>query len=220
MVTPDAQSQRPMTQNPPPAANHAPVAAFDFDGTITTHDSFMAFLRWRAGLFGYVAGLMRLIPASLAYLAHRDRGRIKAAAVAVFLKGVTCAKLSQDAERFANETAHSFFRPDALAAWRQHQTAGDRVVIVTASPELVVAPFAKQLGADLLIGTRLLTDAKGCISAGFDGLNCRGTEKVRRLKAVFGDDFRPIDAYGDTSGDVEMLAMAERGHMGLFTARP
>src|SRR4051812_8944781 len=57
-----------------------PTVAFDFDGTLTYRDSFMAFLAWRSGPLHYAAGLIGLAPAGLAYLGHRDRGRIKAAA--------------------------------------------------------------------------------------------------------------------------------------------
>ena len=54
----------------------SPVVAFDFDGTLTTRDSFKAFLRWKAGAAGYAIGLIRLAPSALAWLAHRDRGRL------------------------------------------------------------------------------------------------------------------------------------------------
>ena len=53
-----------------------PLVAFDFDGTLTWRDSFLGFLAWRAGPRRYVMGLARLLPAGLAYLAHRDRGRM------------------------------------------------------------------------------------------------------------------------------------------------
>ena len=56
------------------------IVAFDFDGTLTVRDSFIAFLKWRAGPGRWALGLLRLAPAALAYVFHRDRGRIKAAA--------------------------------------------------------------------------------------------------------------------------------------------
>ena len=58
----------------PESPGAPPVVAFDFDGTLTVHDSFMAFLRWRVIPFRFALGLVRLAPASVAYLAHRDRG--------------------------------------------------------------------------------------------------------------------------------------------------
>ena len=54
-----------------------PIVAFDFDGTMTVTDSFTAFLRWRTPAWLWALGGIRLIPATLASLVHRDRGRIK-----------------------------------------------------------------------------------------------------------------------------------------------
>ena len=65
-----------------------PVVAFDFDGTLTIRDSFTAFLRWRAGPGGWALGLVKMAPAIAAYARHRDRGILKAASVAEFLKNV------------------------------------------------------------------------------------------------------------------------------------
>ena len=64
------------------------IVAFDFDGTLTVRDSFTEFLKWRAGPARYAAGMAKLAPDALSYLLHRDRGRIKAAAVKEFLSGV------------------------------------------------------------------------------------------------------------------------------------
>ncbi|MEO6377896.1 MAG: HAD-IB family hydrolase [Caulobacteraceae bacterium] len=197
-----------------------PIVAFDFDGTLTIKDSYLAFLRWRAGSIGYALGVVRLIPRLLAYLFDSDRGRLKAAATRVFLSGTLQADLERDAQRFADMSAAKLLRPDALATWRGHVEAGDLVVIVTASPEDVVAPFARQLGAELLIGTRLELDPKNRITGRFVGENCRAEEKVARLRAAFGEGVAVAAAYGDTSGDEAMLAFAAQGHMRVFAAKP
>jgi phosphatidylglycerophosphatase C len=193
-----------------------PLVAFDFDGTLTSRDSFMAFLAWRAGARAYAAGLAALAPAGLRYLADRDRGRIKAAAVKRFLRGLTRAELEAAAQAFASARGHALLRPDALRAWRRWQGEGARVVIVTASPELTVAPFARALGAERLIGTRLAFDGDDRVTGALDGPNCRGPEKVRRLREAFGDDVALEAAYGDTDGDREMLAIAEERGFRVF----
>ena len=194
--------------------------AFDFDGTLTTTDSFTAFLRWRAGAARYALGLARLAPAGLRYLIDRDRGRIKAAATREFLLGLPRDTLEAEARRFADDQAASLFRPDALAAWRRWRAEGARLVIVSASPGVVVGPFAEKLGADRLIATELAYDSKGCVAGTFATANCRGAEKIARLKAAFGPDVALKAAYGDTSGDREMLEMAEIKGFKVFHARP
>lgn len=197
-----------------------PIVAFDFDGTLTTKDSFTAFLKWRTPPGRWVLGGLRLVPAALAYLVHRDRGRIKAAAVREYLQGVTRERLEADARRFAALYSRSLLRPDAVMAWKRWRDERVRLVIVTASPDLVVAPFARGLGADDLIGTPLAFDAQDRVTGSFASANCRGPEKVARLKALFGPDLRVRAAYGDTTGDTEMLAIADEPYFRVFTGRP
>jgi len=193
-----------------------PLVAFDFDGTLTVRDSFMAFLRWRVSKAAWYAGMIRLIPAALGYVIYRSRGRIKAAAVRVFLKGLPRAELEREAKAFAEYIAPTFFRPDALVVWRRWRARKAKLVIVTASPDILVAPFARGLGADVLIGTELAFDDQDRVAGGFSGANCRGPEKVRRLKAMFGDEMVLRAAYGDTAGDKEMLSIAEESGYQIF----
>lgn len=197
-----------------------PIVAFDFDGTLTIRDSFTEFLRWRAGPGGWALGLVKLAPAVAAYARDRDRGRIKAASVREFLLGVDRATLKADAARFADEIWPRFMRPDALAVWNDWGERGAHRVIVTASPTVTVAPFAHRLGAEALLGTEMAFDAQDRVTGAFVGPNCRGEEKVRRLKAAYGQDMVLTAAYGDTSGDAEMLAMAREAGFRVFRRKP
>ena len=164
--------------------------------------------------------MARLIPAVLAYLIHRDRGRIKAAATREFLRGVSRDALEADARRFAEQFSRSLLRPDAVAAWKRWRGEHVRLVIVTASPDLIVAPFARGLGADALLGTQLSFDGRDRVTGAFDGPNCRGPEKMVRLHAAFGADLELKAAYGDTGGDREMLAAAELPGYRVFKGTP
>lgn len=196
-----------------------PIVAWDFDGTLTVADSFTAFLRWRTGAARYALGMARLAPAAARYLKDRDRGRIKAAAAREFLRGTAAPELYRDAERFRDEVWRRFMRPDALACWEDWGRRGAWRVIVTASPALTVGPFAARLGAEALLGTRLALDRHGRVTGAFAGENCRGEEKAVRLRAAYGPDVRLAAAYGDTSGDTEMLAMAAEKGFRVFRGR-
>src|SRR3546814_14347320 len=96
-------------------------------------------------------GLAKMAPALAAYAGDRDRGRIKAASVKEFLKGVPRVQLEADAEAFAGQVWPGFMRYDALARWKDWGEKGAHRVIVTASPETTVAPFARRLGAPALL---------------------------------------------------------------------
>ena len=213
----DMGSEKAFHQSPAPGQA---IVAFDFDGTLTIRDSFTAFLRWRAGPAGWAIGLAKMTPALAAYIGDRDRGRIKAASVREFLHGVERQTLEAEAERYADQVWDRFMRPDALACWKAWGEKGAHRVIVTASPETTVAPFARRLGAEGLLGTQLVFDAQDRVTGAFAGENCRGEEKVRRLRAAYGKDMKLTAAYGDTSGDTEMIAVAAEKGFRVFTGRP
>jgi phosphatidylglycerophosphatase C len=202
-----------------PSRKDRAIVAFDFDGTLTIRDSFTEFLRWRAGAGGWALGLVKMAPALATYARDRDRGRIKAASVKEFLKSVPRVQLEQDAEAFAGQVWPGFMRYDALAVWKEWGAKGAHRVIVTASPETTVAPFARRLGAEALLGTPLVFDADDRVTGAFASPNCRGEEKVRRLRAVYGEDLRLAAAYGDSSGDTEMLQIADEQGFRVFNGR-
>ncbi len=196
------------------------MVAFDFDGTMTVRDSFTAFLKWRVSGGRWFVGCLKLAPATVAYVFDRNRGKLKAAAIREFLKGARQSDLQDQARLFAEKNSGRLLRPDAVETWRRWRTKGAKTVIVTASPDFVVAPFARGLGADGLIGTELAFDADGRCLGVLAGANCRGAEKVRRLRETYGEDLMLTAAYGDTSGDKEMLGIAHEKGYRVFKARP
>lgn len=207
-------------RGPRQGSDARPVVAFDFDGTLTVKDSFTAFLAWRTRPLRYIRGLLALVPATLVYLADRDRGRIKAAAVREYLRGMTRDELKASAEAYCRAVFAQMIRPDAEQVWADWKAKGAVMTIVTASPEEVVGPFAERLGCEVLIGSRLAYDAQGRVTGALDGPNCRGEEKVVRLRRHFGPGLELAAAYGDTSGDREMLAMAKEKGFRVFHRKP
>jgi phosphatidylglycerophosphatase C len=202
-----------------PDGPERPIVAFDFDGTLTVRDSYTAFLKWRTPALKWWLGGLQLVPAAIGYLFDRDRGRIKAAATKVYLAGVSRERLEEDAKRFAGLYSRQLLRPDAVIAWKRWRKGRVTLVIVTASPEIVVAPFARGLGADDILGTQLAFDERDRVTGAFASPNCRAGEKVVRIRAAYGD-LRVKAAYGDTSGDTEMLAIAEEPYYRVFTGKP
>ena len=77
-------------------------------------------------------------------------------------------------------------------------------VVCSASPEFEIKPILEQLGADYIIGTKVDTETGKFVSP-----NCKGEEKVRRIKELLGEcEFR--NAYTDNvKSDAPMLELAE-----------
>jgi Haloacid Dehalogenase superfamily, subfamily IB, phosphoserine phosphatase-like len=93
--------------------------------------------------------------------------------------------------------------------------SGAEVTICSASPALVLQPWADKLGIKL-IGTQLeVKDGK--LTGRITGHNCRCAQKVARLEKVYGNlnDYH-LRAWGDTRGDHELLAAAQDPHWRHF----
>ncbi len=191
------------------------VAAFDVDGTVTTRDCVVPFLRRVAGTVPMAARLglsiHRLVPA----LARRDRDELKAQATRAVFTGRRIADVEEAGAAFAEHIARDMLRADTVERIRWHGSAGHRVLFVSASFGVYLRPLAERLAVDDVVATELEVDADGrCTGALVDG-NCRGPEKARRLLAWLdtnhgGRDAVELWAYGDSPGDRELLATADR----------
>lgn len=204
----------------PPPQDHTGgrprVVAFDVDGTLTTRDCVVPFLRRIAGTVGLAAGLARH-PADLARgTVRRDRDLLKALAASAAFAGRSEPEVAAEGSDFAAEVAAERLRADTLQTLRTHREAGDMVVLVSASFEVYLRPLAALLGVDDALGARLAVE-DGVLTGTLDGPNCRGAEKVSRLHAWLdertgGREAVTMIAYGDSAGDRELLADADTAH--------
>jgi phosphatidylglycerophosphatase C len=194
----------------------ATVAAFDVDGTLTTRDCVVPFIRRISGAPRVAARLLARPDRLIAVLARRDRDALKELAARAAFSGRRYDDLSRRGVDFAALVHRDWIRPDTLNALRAHLAAGDRVVLVSASFEVYLRPLGQLLGVHHVLGTRLQI-ADGAATGELDGPNCRGPEKVRRLHAWLlaecgGRNEVRLVAYGDSAGDREMLADADEAH--------
>lgn len=193
------------------------VAAFDVDGTLTTDDMVVPFLRRTAGTSRLVRRMLGS-PVSLTRAGlRRDRDALKAASAAATFRGLPLEAVRADARQFADEVHDRRLRVDVVESLRAHRASGDTVVLVSASFEVYLEPLAELLGAHDVIAVRLEVDDLGILTGRLDGPNCRGPEKVVRLhewleRNAGGRDAVHLIAYGDSQGDRELLADADEAH--------
>ena len=194
----------------------ADVAAFDFDGTLTEGGSVMDFLVALRGLRLVVTATAALAPrlAHGAVVGGSTADRTKELLFERTLGGVPSSLVDEVAERFARQHVARHLRPDVRDRFDWHRDRGDRVVIVSASPEAYVRVAGTLLGADGAVATRLAVGADGLLTGHYEGANCRGEEKLRRLRAWVDDTGAEPDrlwAYGNSRGDLRMLRAADVG---------
>jgi phosphatidylglycerophosphatase C len=190
------------------------VAAFDFDGTITTRDSLVPFLfflkgTWKA-LWLFISLLSSLALFSLKII---SRQTAKEKILTRFLAGMPIDVLRQKGAEYAAGSLKSLVRPEALERILWHQSQGHRCVIVSASIDLYLPIWAKEQGFDHVISSQLEITSDGRVTGILHGQNCWGEEKVHRLRAWLGDEKTVyLYAYGDSRGDQELLAIADSPH--------
>jgi phosphatidylglycerophosphatase C len=193
------------------------VAAFDFDGTLSTRDNVVPFLRLVAGS---TTAATRIVAETSVRLASRgraswNRDALKREIVARVFAGSAVGEIDDLAREFAAEVTAHHLRPEAVARAEWHRTQGHRLVIVSASFATYLRPVAEQLRFDAVLATELAVDGNGALTGELDGPNVRGAEKARRLDAWLAGwssaDAPPyVFAYGDSSGDRELWARADR----------
>ena len=187
------------------------VAAFDFDKTISTRDNVVPFLRAVVGRARLTRALLAISPRLVrAVLDDDQRDAAKVALVRHTLTGSDSARVTAVAAEFARDVVARHLRPDVVDRVRWHRDQGHEVVIVSASLKDYLDPIAGELGVSAVLATELAVDEDGRLTGELAGPNVRGAEKVRRLEAWLGDRPAFLWAYGDSSGDHELLARADQ----------
>lgn len=189
------------------------VAAFDFDATLTRRDTVVPFLRLLASRRRIGGGVAMRSVRTFQALARRDRHLLRSVVTEVVFAGRPIAEVDRLAADYGERLVGEALRDDTVARLRWHLDHGHLVVIVSASYEQYVRRVGEHLGVDGVLATRLDV-VDGRCTGRLDGPNCRGAEKVRRLEAWLGirELARPditLWAYGDSSGDRELLAWAD-----------
>lgn len=186
------------------------IVIFDFDGTLTRGDTFLQFPLHAFGWGRTLLTLLRGVPA----VARWKLGRItsseaKERLTALFYGGKSKRVMMAKGESFEPE-----WRTPILEKLRGYMAQGDDVWIVSASPDIWLAPIAARLGVKLLC-TETATDSSGRLTGRFSTPNCHGAEKVRRLYEALPElahesEDREIIVYGDepSGGDAALFAIA------------
>lgn len=194
------------------------VYAFDFDGTLTTKDTFFAFLGYSVGYAKLVCCLILLLPSILLMFLHKITVQeAKEKLFARCFRGMPAEEFDRECRDFAAQNG-KLLRRDGIdfikSVCQEH-----RVLIVSASIRNYVSEFLKDCNVEVE-ATVPEVDASGRMSGKFLGANCKGEEKVRRIKKHFPDrqEYKLI-VFGDSSGDRRMFDFADETHWKPFRKR-
>ena len=117
-------------------------------------------------------------------------------------------------DRFMRERMRPAFDERATALVRGHQTAGDRVAIVTATNEFITRPIADAFGVADLIAVELVRDDNGTVTGAVRGVPSFREGKILRVEQWLAAqglrhaDFDRITVYSDSTNDLPLLEWA------------
>lgn len=190
------------------------IAAFDFDGTLTTRDTLPLFIIHTRGWRRFAYGIFLLSPMLCGYLSgFIANGQAKQRIFAHFFKGMHYKDFLLYGKTFS-EKIEKYQNTKVLNLLKWHKRQGHTVYIISASIEEWIQPWAKQHGVDRVIATQAEVDKDGILTGRFRSPNCYGQEKKRRLQEMNPDrDSYYLYAYGDSKGDIPLLEFADEGKM-------
>jgi|GEM_PF-76491 len=192
-----------------------PVIAFDFDGTLTTEDTFVGFMKYYHGSLRWYLKMLPLVPTFIRYkLGRIDRHAVKYAVTRAVFRDVPMAEVQARAESFAREVIPKLIRPEGIRHFEQRASAarngGPQVVICSASIAPYLQVFFESHPDVEILACELEVDPNHICTGELRGYNVWGENKVKRLRERFGSDFiHLIEAYGDSMGDRAMLEVAD-----------
>lgn len=187
------------------------IVVFDFDGTLIKGDSFIGFA---SRIFGKLAVAKALAIEMFVLVGWQlrfvDNGYAKERVFSRLFKGITLQQLDSWGESFIADL-EARIRPEIMCKLEEHQKKGDKIYIISASLLQWIRPWAKCHGIKNILSTEPEIDRMGILTGRFATQNCYGEEKVRRLlEAEPERDGYNLIVYGDSKGDFDLFAIADR----------
>lgn len=192
------------------------IAFFDFDGTITTKDTLLEFIKFSKGKFHFYLGFLFHLPFLIAYkLKIISNQSAKEKILRFFFQDMLVEKFKDHCNDFSKNRLPSLIRPKALQEIKRLKEKNILVVIVSASPENWIQNWAAENNLELIASRLEVSNKK--ITGKILGKNCHGDEKVSRIIEVFDlSQYKVVAAYGDSKGDKPMLQLATSSYYKPF----
>ena len=189
------------------------VVVFDFDGTLTRKDSFLEFIKFSRGKMNYYIGMIICSPLIIAYILHLyPNYKAKQFVFSYFFKGMSYESFKLLGQKF-QARIEKIINPARLKSLEAYHHSGCKIIVISASVTEWIAPWCQMHYVDDVIGTIVEVSSDGRLTGRFKSKNCYGKEKVCRLMAIETNrDTYYLIAYGDSSGDSDLLNYADEAH--------
>ena len=189
------------------------IVVFDFNGTLTTKDTLLEFIKFSHGKFSFYMGLLLNSPILIAYkLKIYPNWKAKQALFTYFFHGISYSEFQMLCVDFASKIEY-IKNPIQIEKLNAYLRNGAKVYVISASIEEWIKPWCQKYGVQNVLGTKIEIDLSGKLTGNFSSKNCYGQEKVNRLLEKEPDRTNYIlYAYGDSAGDKEIIEFADYGY--------
>ena len=179
------------------------IDVYDFDGTLYDGDSTADYVLFCLRRHPSLALVLPWVIAAAARLAVKrmDLTGFKSALFGAMARRID---LEAEAERFWGDARTQ----KKLGAWFEKTPRDLPIVIASASPEFELRHAAAILGVGTLIGTRCEKGTGRLI-----GRNCKGEEKISRIREAVGDFTVRAMYTDDAKADAPLLAIAKERYL-------
>lgn len=190
------------------------LALFDFDGTITTRETFVDFIHLAVPPRRLLLGKILLSPLVIGYkLGLIPVHALRRAVASIAFHGMTQNAAESAGIKFANEFLPTVIREHAIEKLQWHKAQGDTVVVVSGGFDLYLRHWCQHHGVELICSGLEIKNGK--LTGRYLGKQCVGREKTRRIREHYDiKSFAVVYAYGDTREDLDMLSIADKKYYG------
>lgn len=186
------------------------LVLFDFDGTVTTSDTFTKFILFSTSKIRLVIGGGALLPLILLNKLGLLPSHILRPLVSyVAFAGVKEDKIKAKAEYFVSNYLPNVIRDGMLNKIEAHKRRGDFVILVSASLSPYLEIWCRQLNIELICSELAVKNER--FTGAYINGDCSRHKKANLIaNKVKLSDFQHITAYGDTKEDYAMLELADK----------
>jgi HAD superfamily hydrolase (TIGR01490 family) len=194
------------------------LAIFDIDYTITKKETLMEFFKYA---IKNDKKNIRFLPraifcGSMYKLKLYDERKVKEKFLK-FIDGMKEKDLAILVKDFYNSKLKKILYEDALNMITKLKNEGYDIYLISASPEFYVNEFNNIKEVDKIIGTRF-NFVNGIFMRTMEGDNCKGEEKVRRLKEFLKEekievDFKESYMFSDSLSDKPLLDLVGKPYL-------
>lgn len=193
------------------------IAVFDLDGTITSKDTFLEFIKYYKGNLKFYLGLLFLAPnIFLFFIKIYTNSKLKEKFFSYFFKDETDLHIQKKGDEFSEYILPRLCRKSALDILEWHTKQKHKILILSASADIWLKKWC-DINDFELVCTRFEVE-ESQYTGRILGNNCYGIEKKTLLSEIFSKkDYSYSFGYGDSKADQYFLDLVDKAYLMKLT---